>query len=112
VAVPAVVLVEIITGRAADATINRVIKAVDEEIGLSPERARAAGALRGRAWELRRAARGRAKDDRPPSPVDAIVMAEAAAAGAAVILTSDPDEMALLRDAAGLTPAEVAIVAV
>ncbi len=106
------VLAEIVTGRAADANINRVIKAVDEEIELTPERARQAGALRARAWDLRRASPKRDKDDRPPSAVDAVVMAEAVAAGAAVILTSDRGEMELFRDAAGLTPADVQIVSV
>ena len=112
VATPSVVLAEIVTGSAADANINRVIKAVDEELELTSERARQAGALRARAWELRRTSPRRDKDSRAPSAVDAVVMAEAVAAGAAVILTSDPREMELLRDAAGLTPAEIQIVSV
>jgi hypothetical protein len=39
-------------------------------------------------------------------------MAEAAALGAAIILTSDPDDLAELREAAGLTPRDVEIVRV
>lgn len=111
-AIPSVVLTEVITGRAEDANINRVVKAVDEELVLTPERSRQAGTLRARAWELRKAATRRGKDDRPPSAVDAIVMAEAVAAGTAVILTSDPGEMELLRDAAGLTAAEILVIGV
>jgi len=40
------------------------------------------------------------------------VMAEAVAAGTAVILTSDPDDLELLRDAAGLSKDQVEIIGV
>jgi hypothetical protein len=39
-------------------------------------------------------------------------MAEAAALGAAIIVTSDPDNMAILRDAAGLSARDVEIISV
>ena len=65
-----------------------------------------------RAWRLRQASGHRRKDDRPPSAVDALVMAEAVAAGTAVILASDPDDLELLRDAAGLSKDQVEIIGV
>lgn len=112
VAIPAAVLMEITTDRADQALVDRVIKSVDEELPLTPERARHAGLLRDRAWAVRRATGRRGKGDAMPSVVDAAVMAEAAAAGAAVILTSDPTDMAVLRDAAGLSSEQVEIVTV
>ena len=108
VAIPAAVLVEVVRGRPADAPIDRVIKAVGATIELSAARARAAVALRGRALRSRAAASG----DHAPSVVDATVMAEAVAAGAAVILTSDTDDMERLRDAAGSAGAQVVILRV
>lgn len=99
-AIPTVVLAEVVSGRPADAPTDRVVKAVDLELELTGERAREAGALRASAWTERGGAPRRAKDARPPSVVDAIVVAEALAAGMAVILTSDGRELELLRDAA------------
>ena len=112
VAIPAAVLAEVVSDRPDSALVDRVVKSVDEELSLSPQRARQAGILRAKAWSLRQASAARSKYLRPPSAVDAIVMAEAVAAGAAVLLTSDPDDMELLREAAGLTQNEVRIIAV
>lgn len=108
VAIPATVLVEVVSGRPTDAAIDRVIKAVDATIELTAVRARAAGVLRTRALRVAGAASG----DRAPSVVDATVMAEAVAAGVALILTSDPDDMERLRDAANVTAAQVVIIRV
>jgi predicted nucleic acid-binding protein len=108
VAIPAAVLAEVVTGRASDAPIDRVIKAVDETIELSATRARQAGVLRDKAHHTR----ARDRDERPPSVVDATLVAEAVAAGAAVILTSDLEDMERLRDAAGVTSSQVVIVRV
>lgn len=112
VAIPTVVLAEVVSGRPADAAADRVLKAVDLELELTGERARHAGALRSGAWTDRRGAPGRAKDERPPSVVDAVVVAEAIAAGGAVVLTSDPDELGLLLDAAGRSGAATRVVGV
>lgn len=112
VAIPSAVLAEVVTDRPDHALIDRVIKSVDEELPLTPERGRQAGVLRSRAWDIRRDSPRRRKDDRPPSAVDAIVMAEAVAAGAAVILTSDPEDMELLREAAGLSRDQIEIIGV
>lgn len=111
VVIPTAVLAETITGRRSHAGIDIVIGGVDSEIPLTSERARQAGILRSKAIALREGRPTRSRKA-PPSAVDAVVMAEAMAAGAAVILTSDPDDMELLREAAGLTDAEVAIVVV
>ena len=111
-AIPSVVLAEVVTDRPDHAMIDRVIKSVDEELPLTPERARQAGILRARGWDLRRTSGRRRKDGRPPSAVDAIVMAEAVAAGAAVILTFDPDDMELLREAAGLSRDKIEVIGV
>ena len=112
VAIPAAVLAEVVTDRPDHARLDRVIRSVDEELPLTPERARQAGILRGRASRAREASPGRRRGDRPPSAVDAIVMAEAVAAGAAIMLTSDPDDLALLREAAGLSRDQVGIIGV
>jgi hypothetical protein len=109
VAIPAAVLAETITDRPEHAIINRVVNKVDFEIPLSAERGREAGILRARAAAIRHKEGAK---HLPPSAVDASVMAEAAALGAAIILTSDPRDMELLRDAAGLTAHDVEIIAV
>lgn len=98
VVIPAPVLTEVHTGRRDHALIDRVIKGVDRELSTTSERAREAGVLRTVSGVA--------------SVVDAIVMAEAVAIGAAVILTSDPRDMERLRDAAGLTRREIEIIAV
>jgi predicted nucleic acid-binding protein len=86
VVIPAPVLVEVHTGRRDHARIDRVINAVDMLIETTPERAREAGELRSRSGVL--------------DVVDAIVVAEAVAAQPAMILTSDPDDIRALVEAA------------
>jgi predicted nucleic acid-binding protein len=82
VSVPAVVVAETVRGGAADAPVNRVLKAVgqvdpaDEPIG------RTAGRLLGSSGL--------------PATVDAVVVATAIEAGGAVILTGDAGDLGLL----------------
>lgn len=97
VVIPAPVLTEVYTGRRDHARIDRVINAVDLQIATTPERAKQAGVLRAKSGVL--------------SVVDAIVVAEAVAALPAVIVTSDPDDIKALVEAARATD-RVAIVAV
>lgn len=97
VVIPAPVLTEVYTGRHDHARIDRVINAVDMQIDTTPERAKQAGVIRARSGVL--------------SVVDAIVVAEAVAALPAVIVTSDPDDIRALVDAAQAAD-RVAIVAV
>ena len=87
VVIPAPVLVETHTGRYDHAHIDRVVKAVDQLIELTPERAKEAGILR---------AESGVRD-----VVDAVVVAEAVSALPAVIVTSDPKDIETLVDAAG-----------
>jgi len=88
VVIPAPVLTEVHTGRRDHAHIDRVVKSVDVVIETTADRAREAGVLRARSGVL--------------DVVDAIVVAEAVAALPAVILTSDPDDIRSLVDAAGV----------
>jgi hypothetical protein len=97
VVIPAPVLVEVHPGRHDHARIDRVINAVDIQVETTPERAKEAGVLRARSGVL--------------DVVDAIVVAEAVAALPAVVVTSDPEDIAALVDSAGAT-GRVAIVAV
>ena len=97
VVIPAPVLTEVYTERHDHARIDRVINAVDMQIDTTAERAKHAGVLRARSGVL--------------SVVDAIVVAEAVAALPAVIVTSDPDDIRALADAAQAAD-RVAIVAV
>lgn len=82
VSVPAVVVAETVRGDAADAPVNRIIKAVgdvnvaDEGVG------RTAGRLLG--------------DVGSDSTIDALVVATAVEAGGAVILTGDSDDLRAL----------------
>ena len=87
VVIPAPVLTEVHTGRRDHARIDLVINAVDMLIETTPERARRAGELRSRSGVL--------------DVVDAIVVAEAVAAPPALIMTSDPDDIRALIEAAG-----------
>lgn len=98
VVIPTPVLVEVHTGGHDRARIDRVVKAVDMLIPTLPEIARDAGLLRARSRVL--------------DVVDAVVVAEAVAAVPAVILTADPDDVGALLDAAGVTEAQVRVVAV
>lgn len=97
VIIPTPVLVEVHSGRREHAHIDRVVKAVDLLIPTSALRARDAGALRFGSGVL--------------DVVDAIVAAEALAAAPAVIVTSDPDDLGRLVDAAGRS-AGVLVIAV
>lgn len=87
VVIPAPVLTEVYTGRRDHAHIDRVVNQVNQMIETTPERAKEAGVLRARSGVL--------------DVVDAIVVAEAVSVLPAVILTSDPDDIAALVDAAG-----------
>ena len=95
--IPAPVLAEVHTGRRDHARVDRVVNAVDMLIATTPERARQAGELRSRSGVL--------------DVVDAIVVAEAVAFPPALVMTSDPDDIRRLIEAAGAT-GRVAIVAV
>jgi hypothetical protein len=86
VVIPAPVLVEVHTGRRDHPRIDRVINAVDMLIETTPGRAREAGELRSRSGVL--------------DVVDAIVVAEAVSAAPALIMTSDPDDIRALVEAA------------
>jgi len=97
VVIPAPVLTEVHTSRRDHARVDRVVNAVDMLIATTPERARQAGELRSRSGVL--------------DVVDAIVVAEAVAAPPALVMTSDPDDIRGLIEAAGAS-GRVAIVAV
>lgn len=86
VVIPAPVLVEVQSGQRNHAHIDRVVNAVDVILPTTAERARQAGVLRARSGVL--------------DVVDAIVVAEALANLPAVIVTSDPDDIAALLGAA------------
>jgi len=97
VVIPAPALTEVHTGRRDHARIDRVINAVDMLIETTPERARQAGELRSRSGVL--------------DVVDAIVVAEAVASVPALVMTSDPDDIRALIEAAGAAD-RVGIIAV
>lgn len=85
VVIPVVVLTEAITGTPRDAPTNQTVRrhgSVETTEGL----ARAAGGLRFTAIR-------NAPDEEPPSGIDAIVAAHAAAADDAVVFTSDPSDL-------------------
>lgn len=89
--IPTVVLAEIVTGRATDAVVNRVVSSIGT-IDTSVPVARQAGALRFAA--------GR-RLGQVPSGIDALVAAHAAEGSRAVVCTSDPGDLsALLADVA------------
>jgi predicted nucleic acid-binding protein len=82
VSVPAVVVAETVRGGAADAPVNRVLKAVGEVDVADEAVGRTAGRLLGTAGST--------------ATVDAIVAATAVEAGGAVILTGDAGDLGLL----------------
>jgi predicted nucleic acid-binding protein len=82
VSVPAVVVAETVRGGAADAPVNRVLKAVGEVDVADEPVGRTAGRLLGSSGS--------------PATVDAVVVATAVEAGGAVILTGDTDDLGLL----------------
>lgn len=82
--IPTPVLAEAITGRATDAPANQAIGRIGTT-ATDEATARHAGALRFAA--------GRTAGRRPPSAIDAIVAAHAAAVGAGVVFTTDPTDL-------------------
>ncbi len=98
VVIPAPVLVEVHTGRGDHARIDRVVNAVDMLISTTPDIARRAGELRFKSGVT--------------DVVDAIVVAEAVAWSPSLILTSDPDDIGKLIDAAGVSQKDVVCIAV
>lgn len=82
VSIPAVVVAETHRGVAADAPMNRIVKAVGEVDLVDEAVGRVAGRLLGEAGSS--------------STVDAIVVATAIEAGGAVVLTGDPDHLGAL----------------
>jgi predicted nucleic acid-binding protein len=89
VSIPAVVVAETVRGVAADAPVNRIVKAVGEVSAADERVGRTAGRLLGEAGS--------------DSTIDALVVASAVEAGGAVILTGDPDDLrALTGDRLGV----------
>ena len=82
VSIPAVVVAETVRGVAADAPVNRVVKAVGEVDVASEATGRTAGRLLGEAGSS--------------STIDAIVVATAVETSGAVILTGDPKDLGAL----------------
>lgn len=82
VSIPAVVVAETVRGVAADATVNRIVKAVGEVDLVDEPVGRVAGRVLGEAGSS--------------STVDAIVVATAIEAGGAAVLTGDPDDLGAL----------------
>lgn len=81
--IPAPVLTETLSGRAADARVHRVIPAGDVVLDTTAAIARHAGVLRHRSR-------------RQGVTVDAIVVATAAEYPGSIVMTSDPDDLRLL----------------
>ena len=96
VVIPAPVLAEVHTGRRDHAMIDRVVNAVGMLLPTTPELAKRAGELRAKSGVL--------------DVVDAIVVAEAVAARPSLILTSDPDDISRLIEAAGVADHEVTVI--
>jgi predicted nucleic acid-binding protein len=82
VSVPSVVVAETVRGVAADAPVNRVLKAIGKVDAANEAIGRTAGRLLGEAGSS--------------ATVDAVVVATAVEAGGAVVLTGDPDDLSLL----------------
>ncbi len=82
VCIPSVVLAETVRGKATDAPVNRVIKAVGEIVPIDEQDGRLAGSLLGTTGSK--------------STIDAIIVALAIRLGGAVILTGDPEDLTRL----------------
>ncbi len=82
VEIPVVVVAETVRGGPREAAVNRVLKAVDAVPEATEEVGRTAGRLLGRAGSA--------------ATVDALVVAQAVAAGGAHVLTGDTDDLELL----------------
>lgn len=89
VLLPAIVVAEVITGRATDAAVDRVMKRLATE-PISSDLAAPPGVLRERAEATRRKKRA--------LTVDAIVAAVAISRAPSVVLTGDPDHLRLLTE--------------
>lgn len=84
VSIPSVVVAETVRGTAADAPVNRVLKAVGEVDAADEAIGRTASRLLGHAGSS--------------ATVDAVVVATAVEVGGAVVLTGDPDDLSALAD--------------
>ena len=84
VSIPSVVVAETVRGTAADAPVNRVLKAVGQVDAADEAIGRTAGRLLGDAGSS--------------ATVDAVVVATAVEAGGAVVLTGDPEDLSALAD--------------
>ncbi len=84
VEVPVVVVAETVRGGPRDAPVNRVLKAVDAVPRANEALGRTAGRLLGEA--------------RSSATIDALVVAQAVAAGGAHVLTGDPDDLEPLAE--------------
>jgi hypothetical protein len=82
VSIPSVVVAETVRGAAADAPVNRVLKAVGEVDTADEALGRTAGRILGVAGSS--------------ATVDAVVVATAVEVGGAVVLTGDPDDLSAL----------------
>lgn len=78
-AIPSVVVAETVRGGAADAAVNRVVKAVGDVIPVVERTGRVAGGLLGAA--------------KSTATIDALVVACAIERGGGVVLTGDPDDL-------------------
>jgi predicted nucleic acid-binding protein len=79
VCIPSVVLAETVRGKATDAPVNRIVKAVGEVVPAIEHDGRLAGALLGAVGST--------------STIDALIFAIAIRLGDALILTGDPDDL-------------------
>jgi predicted nucleic acid-binding protein len=84
VTVPSVVVAETVRGSAADAAVNRVLKAVGEVDVADEATGRIAGGLLGAAGSA--------------ATIDAVVVATAVQVAGGVILTGDPTDLGPLAD--------------
>ncbi len=84
VSIPSVVVAETVRDTAGDAPVNRVLKAVGEVDAADEPIGRTAGMILGEASSS--------------ATVDAVVLATAVAAGGAVVLTGDPEDLWALAD--------------
>lgn len=89
--VPAVVLTEALTGTPRDAAVNLVLRHLDHTTTTDERTARRAGSMRYLAT--------RQSDAGAPSAIDALVAAHASGFERAVILTTDPADLARLTSA-------------
>ena len=89
VVVPSIVLAEVMNGSAADAAVWNVVKRIPV-VNIDTQIAGRAGGLRTKAHAVRRKPRD--------LTVDAVIASVAIQTVPSVVLTSDPDDLALLVD--------------